>query len=96
MRWIGYEYALIIFALVGFMTKANDNKFTTEPQLTSRYSGEIADFWLTGEFAHFNGVDNARINYVTFIHNEANNLSTDFSSPRLKPVCVAQTCPVNQ
>ena len=51
------------------------NKFTTEPQLANRYINEIADFWLTGQFAHFNGVGNARISYATFIHNEANNLS---------------------
>ena len=72
-----YKYALIIFALVGFMTKANDNKFTTEPQLASRFSGEIADFWLKGEFAHFSGVNNTRINYAAFNHKEASNKSNN-------------------
>ncbi len=64
---------LIIFALVGFMTKANDNRFTTESQLASRYEGEIADFWLTGEFAHFSGVKDTRINYAAFLHKESND-----------------------
>lgn len=65
------KYALIICALVGFMTKADDNIFTSEPQLTSRYNGEIADFWLQGEFEYFSGVSNVRINYAAFSHNEA-------------------------
>jgi len=54
------------------MTKANDNRFTTESQLANRYNDEIADFWLQGEFAHFSGVNAARINYAIFNHNEAN------------------------
>ncbi len=66
------KYTLIIFALVGFMTKANDNRFTTESQLASRYEGEIADFWLKGEFAHFSGVKDTRINYAAFLHKESN------------------------
>jgi len=66
------KYTFIIFALVGFMTKANDTRFTTETQLASRYTGEIADFWQQGEFAHFSGKKESRINYATFIHNEPN------------------------
>ena len=66
-----FKYALIIFALVGFMTNANDTSFTTEKQLATRYSGEIADFWQQGEFSHFSGVKNARINYAAFIHDES-------------------------
>jgi len=66
------KYTLIIFALVGFMTKANDNRFTTETQLAKRYSGEIADFWQQGKFSHFNGVKELRINYASFLHKESN------------------------
>lgn len=65
------KYVFIIFALVGFMTKANDSRFTTEYQLTSRYNDEIADFWQQGKFAHFNGVNDVRINYAIFNHNDA-------------------------
>lgn len=60
---------LIIFALVGFMTKAENNKFTTESQLTNRYVNEIANFWQKGNFSHFSGANNVRINYATFINN---------------------------
>lgn len=63
------KYVLIIFALVGFMTKADNNKFTTESQLESIYEDEIAYFWQQGNFSHFSGVDNVRINYATFIKN---------------------------
>jgi lysophospholipase len=66
------KYLLILFLLAGFMTKADNNKFTTESQLTSRYSDEIAQFWQQGSFAHFSGVNDVRINYATFInHHES-------------------------
>jgi lysophospholipase len=68
------KYVLITFALVGFMTKADNNKFTTESQLASRYVDEITHFWQQGNFSHFSGVENVRINYATFINNE--NIST--------------------
>ncbi|PHR83694.1 MAG: lysophospholipase [Colwellia sp.] len=50
------------------MTKADNNKFTTESQLPSRYVNEIAHFWQQGNFSHFSGVNNVRINYATFIN----------------------------
>jgi len=62
------KYALIICALIGFMTKADDNSFTTEDQLASRYVGEIAHFWQQGNFSHFRGVNSVRINYASFIN----------------------------
>lgn len=65
------KYALIIFVLVGFMTKADDNRFTTEFQLADRYVNEIADFWQQGTFAHFSGVKASRINYAAFTHKKA-------------------------
>jgi lysophospholipase len=55
------------------MTNANDNLFTSESQLAHKYTNEIADFWLTGEFAQFNGVNDTRINFATFIHKPATN-----------------------
>ena len=63
------KYLLIFFLLVGFMTKADNNKFTTESQLTNRYTVEIAHFWRQGNFSHFSGVNDTRINYATFINN---------------------------
>ncbi|WP_114327671.1 alpha/beta fold hydrolase [Candidatus Colwellia aromaticivorans] len=50
------------------MTKADNNIFTTEHQLSSRYVDEIAHFWQQGNFSHFSGIDNVRINYATFIN----------------------------
>jgi lysophospholipase len=63
------KYLLILFLLVGFMTKADNNKFTTESQLTNQYTVEIAHFWRQGNFSHFSGVNDTRINYATFINN---------------------------
>tara|TARA_R110001592_G_scaffold1377_4_gene8256 strand:+ start:2028 stop:3215 length:1188 start_codon:yes stop_codon:yes gene_type:complete len=76
------KYAFILFTLVGMMTKTNANNFTTEQQLITRYSGEIADFWLQGEFSHFSGVNDTRINYALFNHalftpNTDNDTDTD-------------------
>lgn len=66
------KYILILFLLVGFMTKADNNKFTPESQLTSRYGDEITHFWQQGSFSHFSGVNDVRINYATFInHHES-------------------------
>lgn len=76
------KYALILFTLVGFMTKANDTRFTTEAQLASQYTDEIADFWQQGEFSQFNGVKASRINYATFRHKEPNNKCLVISSGR--------------
>lgn len=67
---IMFKYTLIILILVGFMTKINANNFTTEAQLGNRYSNEIAQFWLQGEFSSFNGVNDKRIDYAIFNHNE--------------------------
>jgi len=71
------KYALIIFALVGFMTSTKANNFTTEAQLITRYNGEIADFWQRGEFAYFSGINDVRINYAIFKHNENTTKSMD-------------------
>jgi lysophospholipase len=62
---------LILFLLVGFMTITNANNFTTESQLATRYNGEIAEFWLQGQFSHFNGVNDKRINYSIFSHDKS-------------------------
>lgn len=66
------KYTFFILAMVGLMTQANGTRFTTEAQLDTRYLGEIADFWQRGEFAHFNGVENTRINYAAFLHKQEN------------------------
>jgi lysophospholipase len=62
------KYVLITLALVGFMTKAENNQFTTESQLPNKYVNEIAHFWQQGNFSHFSGADNVRVNYATFIN----------------------------
>ena len=66
------KYLLFTLALVGFMTKAENNKFTTESQLEEKYVNEIAHFWQQGNFSSFSGVDNVRINYASFINNIEN------------------------
>jgi lysophospholipase len=73
------------------MTKTNNNNFTTESQLTSKYSTEISDFWLTGEFAHFSGVNNARINYVSFIHNETSDVLNNSSDTKCLVISSGRT-----
>lgn len=65
------KYLLITFTLIGFMTKANNHPFTTEVQLQNRYGDEIANFWQQGNFSHFDGINNVRINYATFINPNA-------------------------
>ena len=62
------KYLLFTLALVGFMTKAENRKFTTESQLADRYVNEISHFWQQGNFSSFSGVDNVRINYASFIN----------------------------
>jgi len=64
------------------MTKADDNMFTTESQLASRYSNEIAEFWQQGEFSHFRGVKESRINYAFFLQKEPHHKSLVISSGR--------------
>ena len=66
------KYVLITIALVGFMTKAENSKFTTESQLAARYVNEITHFWQHGNFSSFSGADNVRINYATFINSNEN------------------------
>jgi lysophospholipase len=67
-------FSLILVLLTGLltMTLANgqNTNFTQEPQLSSRLANEIANFWQTGSFSHFQGVDNKRIAYAAFINNE--------------------------
>ncbi len=61
---------LFTFALVGFMTKADNKNFTSESQLVNSYANGIAHFWQQGRFDHFSGVNNVRINYATFINTD--------------------------
>jgi len=53
-----------------FMAKAES--FTQEYQLTPIYLLEIETFWRSGSFSTFQGVDNARINYASFITEPTN------------------------
>jgi lysophospholipase len=48
------------------MTIDSKLKFTSESQLTSSFSNEIAHFWQQGRFDDFNGIDDIRINYAAF------------------------------
>jgi lysophospholipase len=70
--WLLYAY-LIISAGISFMTNAT--QFTQESQLKTLLSSEISDFWQTGKFASFQGIDNKRVNYAAFItNNKASSL----------------------
>jgi lysophospholipase len=48
----------------------NLNEYSKEEELTARLSLEINAFWQEGVFSSFNGIDQIRINYATFIHDE--------------------------
>jgi lysophospholipase len=65
-------WLLSVFLMIGinciFMTSAFS--FTQEAQLNKQLSSEIADFWQTGEFSSFQGVENKRINYAAFISSQ--------------------------
>lgn len=82
------KYAFILFVIVGFMTDTSANSFTTESQLTSRYSDEIADFWHQGKFSHFSGVKNTRINYAAFSHKDEKSASDLANTTRLPRKCL--------
>lgn len=44
--------------------------FTQEDQLTDKLNSEINTFWQKGVFSSFEGVDDKRIEYAAFIHDE--------------------------
>lgn len=68
-------WLLSVFLMIGinsiFMTSAFS--FTQEEQLNEQLSSDIADFWQTGEFSSFQGIDNKRINYAAFIASQPKN-----------------------
>lgn len=68
-------WLLSVFLIIGinsiFMTNAFS--FTQENQLNKLLSSEIAEFWQTGQFSSFQGVDNKRINYAAFISDQTKN-----------------------
>jgi len=53
---------------LSFMAHAEN--FTQETHLAEKLTGEIEDFWQTGVFSSFQGVDNKRVNFAAFINNE--------------------------
>lgn len=65
-RLDNFMCALFTYLTLGFMTTINAHTFTTEQQLTSSYTNEIATFWKQGTFEHFIGANEKRINYATF------------------------------
>lgn len=56
---------LLIFISLG--TPAMAETFSTEQTLATSYENEIQDFWKTGEFRSFQGVDDVRINFARFV-----------------------------
>jgi lysophospholipase len=48
----------------------NLDEYSKEIDLTARLSSEIDAFWQEGVFSSFNGIDQIRINYATFIHDD--------------------------
>ncbi|MDT0603778.1 alpha/beta fold hydrolase [Thalassotalea castellviae] len=47
--------------------------FTQEDKLSKLLTTDIADFWRTGHFSSFQGIDNKRINYASFIADQPIN-----------------------
>ena len=62
--------------LIGFSALANTS-FTYEEQLETSYVNNIHNFWQQGDFNHFFGKNNIRINYVYFTHALINKTTTD-------------------
>ena len=58
---------------------ATPNVSSSENKLPSRLANEIEEFWQTGIFSSFHGVDNTRINYASFI--SPNNVNCLVISP---------------
>ena len=52
------------------LSHMNLDEYSKEIDLTARLSSEIDAFWQEGVFSSFNGIDQIRINYATFIHDE--------------------------
>lgn len=68
--WL-FSVSLIIGINSVFMTSAFS--YTQENQLNKLLPSEIADFWQTGIFSSFQGVDDKRINYAAFISEQPQN-----------------------
>lgn len=68
--WLLFAFITIGFNSI-FMTNAF--AFTQEDKLTKLLSTDIADYWQTGQFSSFQGVDNKRINYASFIVDNPKN-----------------------
>ena len=52
------------------LSHMNLDEYSKEIDLTVRLSSEIDVFWQEGVFSSFDGIDQIRINYATFIHDE--------------------------
>ena len=61
----------ILMTVTGMFSMLSAQSFalpTQEAQLEKRQLHEIADFWKQGQFKHFAGVNESRINYASFIN----------------------------
>ena len=52
------------------LAQINLDEYSKETELVIRLNKDIKEFWEQGDFSCFSGVDQVRINYATFIHNE--------------------------
>jgi lysophospholipase len=52
------------------LAQVNTEEFTKEAELTASLATEIKQFWQQGTFSSFSGVDQIRLNYATFTHQE--------------------------
>jgi lysophospholipase len=52
------------------LARMNFDEYSKEAELTVRLSAEIREFWQEGVFSSFNGIDQIRVNYATFIHHK--------------------------
>ncbi len=60
--------AIIFNTVSTFMTHAA--QFTQEAQLPAKLTSDIENFWQSGKFSSFHGVDDLRINYAAFVNDQ--------------------------
>ena len=52
------------------LSQMNLDEYSKEIDLSARLTSEINAFWQEGIFSSFNGIEQIRVNYATFIHDE--------------------------
>ena len=60
-------FALSFCCFIGFNTMTHATVYTSESELSQGLSAKISNFWQTGKFDTFQGVNDIRINYAGFV-----------------------------